>query len=148
MDQDTDIEIIDLTPDTIADYGVCGYKDVQKHLELRNKIDWFSAYYPRGLRIKAIMSKAGGYQGMLETIPGEYAHRPVNAAEYLFIHCVFVGFKSAFKGQGLATSLLQDCIREAGEGYYQGMAVVTRKGAFMAHNDIFLKQGFCLADSA
>ena len=38
MDQDTDIEIIDLTPDTIADYGVCGYKDAAKHLELRNKI--------------------------------------------------------------------------------------------------------------
>jgi hypothetical protein len=37
----TDIEIIDLTPENIADYGVCGYKDVEKHLELRRKIDWF-----------------------------------------------------------------------------------------------------------
>jgi hypothetical protein len=27
-----DIHIIDLTPDNIADYGVCGYKDVKKHL--------------------------------------------------------------------------------------------------------------------
>jgi hypothetical protein len=26
----TDIEIIDLTPENIADYGVCGYKDVEK----------------------------------------------------------------------------------------------------------------------
>jgi len=34
----TDIEIIDLTPDNIAYYGVCGYKDVKKHLELRRKI--------------------------------------------------------------------------------------------------------------
>ena len=30
-----DIQIIVLTPDNIADYGVCGYKDVKKHLELR-----------------------------------------------------------------------------------------------------------------
>ena len=37
----TDIEIIDLTPENISDYGVCGYKDVEKHLELRRKIDWF-----------------------------------------------------------------------------------------------------------
>mgnify|MGYP001474865836 FL=1 len=27
-------EIIDLTPENIADFGVCGYKDVQKHVEL------------------------------------------------------------------------------------------------------------------
>lgn len=26
-----DIQIIDLTPENIADYGVCGYKDVNKH---------------------------------------------------------------------------------------------------------------------
>jgi hypothetical protein len=70
----TDIEIIDLTPENIADY-VCGYKDVEKHLELRRKIDWFKEYYPKGLRIKAILSKKGGYQGILEYIPGKYAHR-------------------------------------------------------------------------
>lgn len=148
MDQQEDISIIYLTPDNIADYGVCGYKDAAKHLELRNKIAWYTDYYPKGLRIKAVMSKAGGYQGMLEYVPGEYAHRPVEAAGYLFIHCVFVGFKSAYKGQGLASRLLQDCIDEAREGRYQGVAVVTRKGPFMAHNDIFLKQGFRVVDSA
>ncbi|OQA92790.1 MAG: hypothetical protein BWY27_00174 [Bacteroidetes bacterium ADurb.Bin234] len=26
-----DIQIIDLTPENIADYGVCGYKDVSHH---------------------------------------------------------------------------------------------------------------------
>ena len=82
-----DTELIDLTPEDIADYGVCGYKDVQKHLELRKKIEWFKQYYPKGLRIKALLSQKGGYQGMLEYIPGEYAHRPVDAKGYLFIHC-------------------------------------------------------------
>jgi len=87
-----DIEIMDLTPENIADYGVCGYKDVKKHIELRKKIDWFREYYPKGLRIKILLSKEGGYQGMLEYIPGRYAHRPVDAEGYMFIHCVFVGF--------------------------------------------------------
>ena len=36
------IRIIDLTPENIADYGVCGYKDVCKYLELRRKIEWFN----------------------------------------------------------------------------------------------------------
>lgn len=109
----SDIEIIDLTPGNIADYGVCGYKDAGKHLELRKKIDWFSRYYPKGLRIKALISEKGGYQGMLEYIPGKYAHRPVSAEGYMFIHCLFVGFRSEFKGRGYASSLIDSCIGEA-----------------------------------
>lgn len=144
----TDIEIIDLTPENIADYGVCGYKDVKKHSELRRKIDWFKEYYPKGLRIKAILTKTGGYQGMLEYIPGKYAHRPVNAEGYMFIHCIFVGFKTEFKGKGYASSLIDSCIQESKSQNMNGVAVVTRKGSFMADKDIFLKKGFIVVDSA
>ncbi len=143
-----DIEIIDLTPENIADYGVCGYKDVKKHLELRRKIDWFKEYYPKGLRIKVIFSKKGGYQGMLEYIPGKYTHRPVDAEGYMFIHCIFVGFKNEFKGKGHASSLIEECIKDAKKAKMQGVAVVTRKGPFMAKKDIFIKKGFILVDEA
>jgi N-acetylglutamate synthase-like GNAT family acetyltransferase len=143
-----DVEIIDLTPENIADYGVCGYKDTKKHLELRKKIAWFKKYYPKGLRIKALLSKKGGYQGMLEYIPGKYAHRPVDAEGYMFIHCVFVGFKKEFKGKGYASLLIDECIREARLAGMKGVAVVTRKGAFMAKKDIFVKKGFVLIDEA
>ncbi len=143
-----DIEIIDFTPSNIADYGVCGYKDVQKHLELRRKIDWYKEYYPKGLRIKGLFSKSGGYQGMIEYIPGKYAHRPVNADGYMFIHCIFVGFKNEFKGKGYATLLLLDCIKEAKTNKMDGIAVVTRKGSFMAKRDIFIKHGFESVDKA
>jgi hypothetical protein len=142
----TDIEIIDLTPENIAEYGVCGYKDVEKHLELRRKIDWVKEYYPKGLRIKAIISKNGGYQGMLEYIPGKYAHRPVDADGYMFIHCLFVGFKNEFKGKGFASSLIDECIKDAKGANMNGVAVVTRKGPFMAKKEIFLKKGFILVD--
>ncbi|AGF98713.1 N-acetyltransferase [Methanosarcina mazei] len=143
-----DIEIIDLNPENIADYGVCGYKDLKKHLELRRKIDWFKEYYPKGLRIKVLISREGGYQGMLEYIPGKYAHRPVDAEGYMFIHCIFVGFKNEFKGKGYASSLIEECIKDAKEANMQGVAVVTRNGSFMAKEDIFLKKGFVLVDEA
>jgi N-acetylglutamate synthase-like GNAT family acetyltransferase len=142
-----DVEIIDLTPDNIADYGVCGYKDVKKHLELRKKIEWFKQYYPKGLRIKVILSKKGGYQGMLEYIPGEYAHRPVDAEEYMFIHCIFVGFKNEFKGKGYASKLINECIKDAKKNNMSGVAAVTRKGPFMANKEIFFKNGFQIVDS-
>ncbi len=143
-----DTEIIDLTPDTIVRYGVCGYKDAVKHLELRRKIDWFRKYYPMGLRIKALISKTGGYQGMLEYIPGKYAHRPVDADGYMFIHCIFVGFKNEFKGKGYASALIDSCIEEANALKMKGVAVVTRKGSFMVDRDIFIKKGFIQVDSA
>ena len=144
----SDIQIIDLTPENIADYGVCGYKDVEKHLELRKKIEWFKDYYPKGLRIKVILSKKGGYQGMLEYIPGKYAHRPVDAEGYMFIHCIFVGFKKEFKGKGYASLLIEECINDAKKNKMLGVAVVTRKGSFMVNKDIFLKRDFQVVDSA
>ena len=143
-----DIKIINLTPENIAEYGVCGYKDVKKHIELRKKIEWFKEYYPKGLRMKVVFSQKGGYQGMLEYIPGKYAHRPVVADGYLFIHCVFVGFKNEFKRRGLASVLLDECITEAKDLKMLGVAVVTRKGPFMVHNNIFLKKGFQIVDNA
>jgi hypothetical protein len=144
----SDTEIIDLTPENIADYGVCGYKDTRKHAELRKKIDWFNRYYPEGLRIKVLFSKSGGYQGMLEYIPGKYAHRPVDADGYMFIHCIFVGFKKEFKGKGYASSLIDACIADAKQAHMHGVAVVTRKGPFMAGRDIFVKKGFSVTDTA
>jgi len=144
----TDIQIFDLTPENITDYGVCGYKDVEKHLELRKKIAWFKEYYSKGLRIKAILSKKGGYQGMLEYIPGRYAHRPVKAEGYMFIHCIFVGFKREYKGKGYGSTLIDECIKETKELNLNGVAVVTRKGSFMAKKDIFIKKGFIEVDKA
>ena len=144
----SEIQIIDLTPENIADSGVCGYKNTKKHLELRKKIEWVKEYYPKGLRIKALITKKGGYQGMLEYIPGKFAHRPVAAEDYMFIHCIFVGFKKEFKGKGYASSLIDECIKEAKELNMKGVAVVTRKGSFMAKKDIFIKKGFTIVDKA
>jgi ribosomal protein S18 acetylase RimI-like enzyme len=137
-----DFQIVNLTPENFADYGVCGYKDVTKHKELRAKLDWFTEYYPKGLRIKVVVSPAGGYQGMIEYIPGEYAHRPVVAAGFMFIHCIFVGFRKEFKGIGLASMLLGECENEAKALAMNGVSVVTRKGSFMAGSEIFTKHGF------
>jgi hypothetical protein len=143
-----DFQIIGLTPENIADYGVCGYKDINKHLELRRKVDWYKEYYPKGLRIKALISETGGYQGMIEYTPGEFAHRPVDAKGYMFIHCLFVGFKNEFKSKGFASALIEEVVAEARENKMDGVAVVTRNGSFMAKKDIFLKKGFVVVDQA
>ncbi len=142
------IEIVTLTPENVGQYGLCGYKDAKKHAELQRKIQWMETFQPKGLTIKVITIEGGGTQGMIEYIPGEYAHRPVNAQKYLFIHCLFVGFRKEYKRRGLATLLLQECIQDACAQGRSGVTVVTRQGSFMADKPIFKKNGFHVVDQA
>ncbi|MFP4242393.1 MAG: hypothetical protein ACLFTW_10510 [Chitinispirillaceae bacterium] len=74
------VQIMDLDPENISDYRVCGYKGVKKHLEPRRKSGRYRKYHHKRLRIKALVTKDGGYQGMTEYTPGKYAHRPVNVS--------------------------------------------------------------------
>jgi hypothetical protein len=66
----------------------------------------------------------------------------------MFIHCLFAGFKSIYKGKGNGRLLIDECVKDAKAQKKNGVAVVTRKGSFMAGNEIFLKKGFEIADSA
>jgi len=57
-----------------------------------------------------------------------------------------VGFKTEFKGKGYASSLIDACIEEAKSLNMNGVAMVTRKGSFIANKNIFLKKGFVSTD--
>lgn len=139
-------EIVELTPQNISEFGVCGYKDIKKHKELSNKIDWYAKYYPKGLRIKALLVD-GLYQGMIEYMPGKYAYRPVEASQYLFIQCIFTGFKKDYKKKGFGSMLIDECVTDAKNLKMKGIASLTRKSSFMASPDIFIKNRFIFGDS-
>lgn len=142
-----EVQIIDTDPDNILTYGFCGYKNV-KHEEVIRKNKWFGARYKEGMKIKILYSEKDGTQGMLEYIPGEYCWRPVEASGYMFIQCIFVGFKKEYKQKGYASLMVDECIKDAKEQKMKGVAVVCRKGPFMAGKEFFLKNGFEVADKA
>ncbi len=141
------VDIVNTDMSNVRQYGLCGYKDI-KRAGFPEKIDWLKDRLNEGLTIKTLVSDEDGAQGMIEYIPGEYCWRPVEAAGWLFIHCIFVGFKKKYQGQGYGTLLLRECIADAVKGNYKGVAVVTRKGSFMAGNNLFLKNGFEVVDTA
>jgi GNAT superfamily N-acetyltransferase len=141
------IEIIDTNADNILEYGVCGYKNIKRE-GYPEKIEWLKDRFPEGMKIKTLYSDEDGNQGMIEYIPGEYCWRPVEAMGYMFIHCIFVGFKRAYKGKGYGSLLLDECLKDAVKKNMQGVAVVTRKGSFMAGKELFVKNGFEVADRA
>jgi len=141
------IEIIDTNAENILEYGVCGYKDIRK-AGYPEKIEWLKGRFPEGMKIKTLYSYKDGTQGMIEYIPGKYCWRPVEASGYMFIHCIFSGFKNIYKGKGYGSLLLEECLKDAREENLHGVAVVTRKGPFMAGKELFVKNGFEIVDKA
>lgn len=140
-------KIIDITNDNILEYGVCGYKSLKRE-GFPEKVSWIKENSANGLKIKSILTPDDGVQGMIEYMPAEYAWRPVEANGYMFIQCVFSGFKSKYKNKGFGGSLIDECITEARLQKKYGVVVVTRKGSFMIGSEIFLKKNFKVADKA
>jgi GNAT superfamily N-acetyltransferase len=136
-----EVEIIDADIDNIKEFGVCGYKNMKKP-GFPDKYEWLKKRFGEGLKMKILYSQEDGPQGMIEYIPGEYCWRPVDAKGFMFIHCLFSGFKRKYQRKGYGQRLLGECMRDAKKGKMQGIAVVTRKGSFMVGNEIFLKNGF------
>ena len=141
------LEIIDTTIENVHQFGVCGYKNLKKP-GFPEKFGWMEQQFREGLKIKTLISEKHGTQGMIEYIPGEFCWRPVNAKGYMFIHCIFLGFKKEYKSQGDGSRLLALCERDAEQEGMAGVAVVTRKGSFMAGNELFLKHGYRSVDAA
>jgi len=142
-----DIEIIDLHAGNVRKFGLCGYKDI-KRAGYPEKLSWVEQRFAEGLKIKTLYTEKDGTQGMIEYIPGEYCWRPVEAKGYMFIHCIFCVLKNIYKNKGYGSMLLEQCLKDAAEGGMHGVAVVTRKGPFMAGKDLFVKHGFEPVDNA
>ena len=126
-----DVKIVDTNLDNILEYGVCGYKNI-KNEGLKRKIEWLKDRFSEGMKIKTLVSDKDGPQGLIEYLPGEYCWRPVEASGYMFIHCIFSGFKRAYKGKGYGSLLVEECLKDARKEKMHGVAVVTRKGGWMA----------------
>jgi hypothetical protein len=141
------VKLVDITLDNVCEHGVCGYKNI-KNKGLQRKVEWLKDRFSEGMKIKTIVTENDGSQGLIEYIPGEYCWRPVDAKGYMFIHCIFSGFKKVYKGQGYGSRLIDECIKDAKQQKMQGVAVVTRKSGWMADNRIFFKKGFEVVDSA
>lgn len=139
--------IVDTTLDNVCTFGLCGYKDPKKG-GFPEKYEWLKNRFQDGLTIKTLYSEQDGTQGMIEYIPGKYCWRPVDVTGYMFIHCLFVGFKNIYKNKGYGYSLIAECENDAKKLKLKGVAVVTRKASFMAGNDLFLKNGYEIIDSA
>jgi GNAT superfamily N-acetyltransferase len=140
-------DIIDTTAENILELGVCGYKNLKRE-GYPERIAWIKQRFSDGLKIKTLYSAKDGNQGMIEYLPGDFAWRPVKASGYMFVHCIFLGFKHEYKGKGFGSLLLRECERDSKELNFKGVAAVVRNGSFMVGKEFFIKNGYRIVDQA
>jgi hypothetical protein len=142
----SDVRIIDMNVENIFDYGFCGTKNIE-HEGYRRKAEWFKKRLIEGMKYKVLFSEEKGTVGMIEYSPGEFAWRGVEAKGYTVIHCLCI-FHKLYREKGVASQMINECLKDAKREKKHGVAVVTRKGAWMVGKDVFVKMGFEIVDTA
>lgn len=138
-----DFQVIEVNVGNVSETGFFCFMSKKNAEGYRRKLNWLKGRFNEGLKIKMLKLPERGF---IEYIPGEYAWRPVNAEGYIFIHCLWVMGRS--KGKGLATILLNECIKDAEKGGKQGVAMTTSEGNWLVGKKFLIKHGFETVDQA
>jgi hypothetical protein len=127
-------------PDNLADCGIGCVMD-RAHPGFQPKVDWLRRRFDDGLRFLLCRDRGGKPLAFLEYVPGEHAWRPIDAAGWLFVHCLWV-YPRGRKYPGLGTRLIRACLDEARRADATGVAAMVSDGPWMAGRQVFLRNGF------
>jgi N-acetylglutamate synthase-like GNAT family acetyltransferase len=143
MSPSVKLETID--DDNLDQLGYFCYKSKRKTQGYAKKHAWVRDRLAEGLRLH-ILYENGVSKGFVESIPGTYAWRAVQAPNHLFIHCIWVVGKA--KGQGYGKRLLEKCIQDASDLGLNGVAVLTSEETWLTGPNFFREAGFELIQAA
>ncbi|MGD8276410.1 MAG: hypothetical protein PVH00_00225 [Gemmatimonadota bacterium] len=135
-----DVRLEIVGPDNLEGCGIGCVKDTT-HEGFQPKVDWLRRRFEEGLRYFLCRDSGGKPLAFLEYVPGENAWRPVDAAGWLFVHCLWV-YPRGRKYPGLGTQLIQACLEEARSAGTYGVAALVSEGPWMADRRVFLRNGF------
>ena len=127
-------------PENLSDCGI-GCLTSTKNLGHGAKVEWLRKRFAEGLRFLLFRDGAGRPLAFVEYVPGENAWRPVDAAGWLFVHCLWV-FPRGQKVGGLGSRLVRACVDEARELRATGVAAMVSDGVWMAGKEVFLRNEF------
>lgn len=133
--------IVEVGPDNVDETGFFCLTSRRKADGYKRKRAWLDRRFAEGLKIH--MVRDGG-RGFVETIPGAYAWRAIEAKDYLVIHCLWVVGRS--KGSGLSGSLMNLAVDEAKRAGFPGIAMVTSEGNWLIGRRYLDKHGFTCVD--
>lgn len=141
------MKIISLDKTNIDEEHICCAigNDRQNQARALTKKDWLKERFDDGLSFKRFDQRGKIF---IEYMPIEKVWKPIEGTNYLVINCLWVS--GQFKGMGLSTQLLDECIHDARSRKMDGIAVVssTKVRPFLTDKKFYLKQGFEVVDAA
>ncbi len=138
------VAITRVTPQNAKEETLFCVKDVKSSaFECKHK--WFTERYSEGLRINILNGENDRMIGVIEYVPADSAWRPVDAHEFMFIHCMDV-YSKKDRNQGYGSLLVEECEKQALANGMSGVCVMASKGSWMADSDLFSKNGYEVVD--
>ena len=128
---------------TSENLDTCGIYCIKNSNSLGSqaKKKWYLNRIHEGLKIRLAMDANGKQLGMIESVPAEFAWRPIQAANYLYIQCL-IEFTKSTQNKGIGTSLINACEEEARSTEKSGICTLVSSGSWMAGKGIFEKNGY------
>lgn len=139
------LRIVEVTPQNAKKETLFCVKDITNP-GFDNKHKWFEKRYEEGLRMKILKNVADKMIGYIEYVPAEFAWRPLEANDFMFIHCMYI-YSKKDRNKGYGSMLIADCVSRAKEKGMAGVCVMTSKGPWIANDRIFGKNGFKEVDT-
>ena len=134
------MKLVSVTPENAIKETLYCIKD-RKRQGFKDKVQWYEKRYREGLRIKILKNEADKMIGFMEYVPAKYAWRPIDADNYMFIHCTYIYSKKE-RNKGYGSLLIQDAENEAKVLGLDGLCVMTSTGGWLANKTLFEKNGF------
>ncbi|MEP1095892.1 MAG: GNAT family N-acetyltransferase [Cyclobacteriaceae bacterium] len=134
------MKIVEVTPENATKETFFCIKDTKRQ-GFKDKLKWFEKRRKEGLQIKILKNDEDKMIGFIEYVPAKYAWRPVDADNYMFIHCAYIYAKKE-RSKGYGSMLIEDAEKEAKAKGLDGLCVMTSKGGWLANKTLFEKNNF------
>ena len=134
------MKIVEVTPENAVKETFFCIKN-NKRQGFEDKLKWFERSYKEGLKIKILKNDKDKMIGFIEYVPAKNAWRPVDADNYMFIHCTYI-YSKKDRSKGYGSILLEDAEKEAKAKGLDGLCVITSTGGWLANKSLFEKNGF------
>ena len=141
-----DVEIIQVTGENIdKEHICCVLTDKKGECCIESKKTWLKEQFENGLIFKKANARGKVF---IEYIPAEKAWCPIDAEGYMFINCLWIS--GQYKGQGISTLLLNECINDSKSQGKKGIVILSSKNKmpFLSDGKHLKYKGFQVADTA
>lgn len=132
--------IVTVTPENVVKETLFCVKNV-KSQGFKSKCDWFFKQFQNGLTIKILKDKDDRMIGFIEYVPVKQAWRPIDADNFMFIHCITV-YSKKDRNKGYGKLLIDEAEKDAKNKGMDGVCTMTSKGVWIATKEVFENCGY------